>query len=209
MSFEGKGGLPFFGAAGLSATASRYTGAMSPSSSTSSAPPVYREEQRFRQWWVWILVVGPAALAWWPFIRQIVGGEPVGSNPAPDWLVWLIWLLIGVGLPLLFGFVALVLQVTADQVLVNYRPFKRRVIAVRDIEHVQVRIYSAVKEYGGWGIKGWSKDNVAYNVSGNRGVELTLRDGSRVMLGSQKADELAAAINGQLRRQVPVARRTE
>ena len=188
-------------------TKPRYTGAMAHSSPTSPAPYLYREEQRFRQWWVWILVVGPAALAWWPFVQQILRGENVGQNPAPDWMVWVIWLLIGVGLPLLFGLVALVLQVTADQVLVNYRPFKRRAIPLGEIAQVEVRTYNAVKEYGGWGIKGWSKDNVAYNVSGNRGVELTLRSGSRVMLGSQRADELAAAINGQLRqRHASVAR---
>jgi hypothetical protein len=179
---------------------------MPPSSSTSPGPPLYHEEQRFRQWWVWILVVAPAALAWWPFIQQIVGGEPVGQNPAPDWLVGLIWLLIGVGLPLLFGITALVLEVTADEVSVNYRPFKRRTIALRDIAQVQARTYNAVKEYGGWGIKGWSKDNVAYNVSGDRGVELTLRDGRRVMLGSQRPDELLAAIESQRRHLRPAVR---
>ncbi len=51
-----------------------------------------------------------------------------------------------------------------------------------------------MKEYGGWGVKGWSKDKMAYNVSGDRGVELTLKDGRRIMLGSQRAEELAGAI---------------
>ena len=35
---------------------------------------------------------------------------------------------------------------------------------------------------------------VAYNVSGDKGVELTLADGRKVMIGSQKAEELALAI---------------
>jgi hypothetical protein len=179
---------------------------MALSSPTISSTSLYHEEQRFRQWWVWALVVGPAVLAWWPFIQQVIGGEPVGDNPAPDWLVWVIWLLIGLGLPLLFGILVLILDVTPDEVVVRYRPFKRRSIPLRDIEQVQVRTYNAVKEYGGWGIKGWSKENVAYNVSGNRGVELTLGDGRRVMLGSQRADELAAAIEGQRRKDRGVAR---
>jgi hypothetical protein len=34
----------------------------------------------------------------------------------------------------------------------------------------------------------------AYNVSGNRGVEITLANGKRVLIGSQRSDELAAAI---------------
>ena len=121
-----------------------------------------------------MLVAAPAALAWWPFIRQIIGGEPVGQNPVPDWVVWLLWLLIGLALPFLFSRLRLVLEVTDAEVLIRYRPFSRRAIALADIQQVQARQYSAVKEYGGWGVKGWSKEKMAYNVSGNRGVELTL-----------------------------------
>jgi hypothetical protein len=168
-------------------------------SSASSSPPLYHEEQRFTQWWVWLLIVGAAALSWWPFIVQIVGGEPMGQNPAPDWAVVLIWLFIGIGLPLLFGSVVLVLEVTPERVLIRFRPFTRRTIALSEIDAVEARTYEALKEYGGWGIKGWSKKKVAYNVSGHRGVELTLKDGRQVMLGSQRADELAGVIQAQLR----------
>jgi hypothetical protein len=35
---------------------------------------------------------------------------------------------------------------------------------------------------------------MAYNVRGDRGVQLVLRDGRRVLIGSQRADELAKAI---------------
>jgi len=171
---------------------------MKESTPASTGTPLFREEQRFRQWWVWVIVVVPAALAWWPFIRQIVQGEPIGHNPAPDWLVWVIWLFIGLGLPLLFGRISMVVEVTGDAVRVHYRPLARRTIALGEIEHVEARTYNPVKEYGGWGIKGWSKDKMAYNVSGNRGVELTLTGGRSVMLGSRRADELAAVIQSAL-----------
>ena len=52
-----------------------------------------------------------------------------------------------------------------------------------------------ILEYGGWGIryspfgKGW-----AYNVRGNQGVQLELANGQRILVGSQRADELARAI---------------
>jgi hypothetical protein len=35
---------------------------------------------------------------------------------------------------------------------------------------------------------------MAYIVSGNRGVRIELKDGKEVLVGSQKADELARAI---------------
>jgi hypothetical protein len=160
---------------------------------------VYREEQRFRQSWVWGIVFVVAALGWWSFIQQIVLGKPFGENPAPDWGVWLLWLFIGIGLPVLFFLIRLVLEVTTDAVVIRYRPLTKRRIPLADIEQAKVRTYNAIKEYGGWGIKGWSLKNVAYNVSGDQGVELTLRDGRRVMLGSQRPEELAQAIETQRR----------
>jgi hypothetical protein len=167
---------------------------------SAATPSLYHEEQRFRQWWIWVLVGAPAALAWWPFIQQIIGGEPVGQNPAPDWVVWVLWLLFGLALPFLFGRVCLVIEVTDEQVSIRYWPFSRRAIALVDIQQVQARQYNAVKEYGGWGVKGWSKAKMAYNVSGDRGAELTLKDGRRIMLGSQRAEELAGAIEAERRR---------
>jgi hypothetical protein len=41
---------------------------------------------------------------------------------------------------------------------------------------------------------------MAYDVSGNRGVELGLAGGTSLMLGSQRADELADAIDRGRRR---------
>lgn len=160
-------------------------------------PPLYHEVQRFRQWWLWVLVIGPAALAWWPLTEQVIGGRPVGQNPAPDWLVWVIWAFIGVGLPFFFGSICLIIDVTVDAVIIRFRPLTRRAIPLTDISRVEARTYNALKEYGGWGIKGWSRAKMAYNVSGGRGVELTLADGRSVMLGSRRADELAAAIERQ------------
>jgi hypothetical protein len=170
---------------------------MLPPSRTTQHEPIYHEEQRFRQWWVLALVIVLAGLAWWTFIRQVIGGEPVGENPGPDWVVWLVWLVFGLGLPFLFGRMALVIEVTEAELLIRYRPFMRRTIPLAEIQEVRARKYNAITEYGGWGIKGWSKARRAYNVSGDRGVELTLRDGKKVMLGSQRADELAAVIEGQ------------
>jgi hypothetical protein len=142
------------------------------------SPALYHEEQRFRQWWVWLLVVAVAAIQWWALVQQIILGQPLGDNPLPDWAAWVLW-------------------VTADQVVIRYRPLTRRSISLADIQQATARTYKPIAEYGGWGLKGWSSRNIAYNVSGHQGVQLVLRDGRRVMLGSQRAEELAQAIETQ------------
>jgi hypothetical protein len=179
---------------------------MQKSTLPSRMPPVFREQQRFRQWWLWVIIVGPAAMAWWLLIQQVIQGKPVGQNPAPDWLAWVLWVAIGLGLPFLFSRMSMVVEVSRDTVLIVYRPFSRRTIPLAEIERAEARTYNAVKEYGGWGIKGWSKAKMAYNVSGNHGVELTLTGGRSVMIGSQQADELAAAVQSGLRARGPIAK---
>jgi hypothetical protein len=59
--------------------------------------------------------------------------------------------------------------------------------------HAEVRTYSPLREYGGWGIRGPRKRR-AYNVSGDEGVQLVLVDGCVVLIGSQRANELADPI---------------
>ena len=84
-------------------------------------------------------------------------------------------------------------RVLVDRILIRYYPLLTREISLMEIDHFETRRYDALKEYGGWGIRGGSQKR-AYNVYGKEGVELTLRDGSKVMIGSQKAIELEQSI---------------
>lgn len=155
---------------------------------------LFREVQRWRDvWWVMALVFGLAALQWWIFFTQIVRGVPVGNNPGSDLLVVLIWLIFGVGFPAFFLWLHMVVEVVSEAVIVRYRPFVNRRIAINQIMRVEPRVYRPLGEFGGWGIRGWN-GRVAYNVSGETGVEITLSDGRLVLIGTQKAAELAGAI---------------
>jgi hypothetical protein len=46
-------------------------------------------------------------------------------------------------------------------------------------------------EYGGWGIrKTFSGKGTAYNVKGKNGLQLVFKNGDRLLIGTQKAEEL-------------------
>jgi hypothetical protein len=109
----------------------------------------------------------------------------------------LIWLLIGIGLPLLWQLTKLVVEVREDRLSVRYIPFISREISLADIVRYEARTYHPIREYGGWGIRWWFGQRYAYSVSGNQGVELELSTGEKIMIGSQKPVELAQAIASQ------------
>lgn len=72
-------------------------------------------------------------------------------------------------------------------------PLFTRTIETREIESIHPVTYSPLAEYGGWGIRGLGS-KIALNARGNRGVLLGLSGGRTVLIGSQRPDELAQAI---------------
>jgi hypothetical protein len=62
------------------------------------------------------------------------------------------------------------------------------------IQTYEAKTYRPLREYGGWGIR-YGAAGKAYNVSGNLGVQLSLLSGRKIMLGSQKPEELVLAID--------------
>jgi hypothetical protein len=65
-----------------------------------------------------------------------------------------------------------------------------------DIEAAEVRKYKPLLEYGGYGIRGFGK-NRALNISGNTGLQLVLKDGRKLLIGTQKGHEMIEMLNSR------------
>jgi len=91
---------------------------------------------------------------------------------------------------------SLTTEVRRDGIYIRFSPLHRsfRKIPLVDLMRHEVRTYSPIREYGGWGIR-YGRKGTAYNARGNRGVQLELSDGKQVLIGSQKPEELARAID--------------
>lgn len=166
------------------------------------SPPVFREVQRFRQVWVLVVVFAVAGLQWVAVVEQLFLNRPFGDKPMPDVPLVLLCLIFGIGLPMLFLFGQLITEVRNDGIYIRFSPFhwSFRRIAFTEIKQSKVRIYHPIREYGGWGIRvRWKRK--AYNVSGNHGVELELLNGSRLLIGSQRAEEFWRAIQAKVGKQ--------
>lgn len=181
-------------------------------SRTDSPAPLFHEEQRFRQPWLWTLLGGVAlaeiGIFGYGMIQQFVLGRPWGDRPMSDpalLLAGMATVLFSLGLLALFLAMRLVTEVREDGLSVRFFPFHLRETVFRpgEIQSSEAVEYRPLLDYGGWGIR-YGRGGKAYNVSGNRGVRLEFADGKRLLIGSQRADELAAAIR-DLRRGTPQA----
>ncbi len=163
--------------------------------------PIYQEIQHFRQLWVWVLMLFISVLCIYGAIQQLIMGKPFGNNPASDSMLIVITIIFGFGFPVFMYKIHLTTEVHEDGLYFRYFPLHLsfRKINLEDIAGFNVETYRAIIDYGGWGIK-YGRKGQAYNVSGNRGVQLQLSDGKRILIGSQRAEELAEALKSALRK---------
>jgi energy-coupling factor transporter transmembrane protein EcfT len=114
------------------------------------------------------------------------------KTPGIRWLVPLDFVLLA----LTFNLLCQRTNVTEAELIVSFGalfPLYQRRIDLRDMASAVADTYQPIAEYGGWGIRGFGR-SVALNARGNHGVRLTLKNGRRVLIGSQRSDDLAAAL---------------
>jgi hypothetical protein len=155
----------------------------------------FREVQYFRQPWLVGFVLLVAAFNMAALVWQVLLGHRLGTNPAPDWMIVLMFFLFGLVFPWTMLSARLVTEVRPNGLAYRFFPFHRDFIllpwnAVRGQSAVT---YHPIREYGGWGIR-YGKNGRAYNVSGDSGVLFTLADNRTLLIGSRRAGELSAAV---------------
>ena len=164
---------------------------------TEAGAPVvlFRERQRFRQPWLWALLLGVAAVPWYGAWRQLVNRDPWGTNPMPDAGLVAVLLTFGIAFPLFFRVMELRTEVRGDGIHVRFFPLHARGKLYRweELREVEMREYRPLAEYGGWGIRigpaGW-----AYNVSGRQGIQLVTHAGLRVLIGTREPEAFIDAV---------------
>ena len=89
--------------------------------------------------------------------------------------------------------------VTPDAVSVRFGFLYRTRIPIAELKQAEAVEYRPIAEYGGWGIR-QGRDGVrVLNARGNRGVRIDLADGTRLLIGSQRPEDLARALERALR----------
>ena len=153
---------------------------------------VFKEEQKFNQWWLklllGVLLIGTGLALY----QSYKIGNEIGKTA------------LGFGIILLVSLFFLVAQLRTkiDQhgITATFFPttFFTKSYSWAEVEKVYVRKYSAITEYGGWGVRGFFNAK-AYNTSGEMGIQIISKKGERFLIGTQKPNEAKKVITRYLK----------
>ena len=116
---------------------------------------------------------------------------------AVPWLVVALFLLLASGLA---AYVTLTVEVDAERVRARFGiGLIRKSISLADIARCEV---VRTPSWWGWGMH-WTPSGWLYNVSGRAAVRIEMRSQRPVMIGSDEAERLKAAIDAGLMRREP------
>ncbi|HME05462.1 MAG TPA: hypothetical protein VKG25_00370 [Bryobacteraceae bacterium] len=161
---------------------------------SSASQPLFREVQRFPLRRAAIALAVPPCCMLILLVWQVLLGHPWGKEPMSNanvvgWTIflWLIYLRLIT--------VRLVTEVRNGELIVGMRGLWRsRRVRLSDIRSVEIVSFDPVHDYGGYGIRS-NREGPAYIASGSRGVRVTLSAGEKLLVGSQRADELAKVVS--------------
>jgi hypothetical protein len=142
----------------------------------------FREEQKFEWFWTVVWMV-PVVMIGYGLYRQAM--SPILLWPA---------LVVTAVVVVWMNQSKLISEVRSDVLWIRFVLLSsERAIPWREIRRVEAITYRPIKDFGGWGVR-WAARGIVYNARGKRGVRMELASGERVLVGSQRAEDLARAI---------------
>ncbi len=151
---------------------------------------LFKEEQRFTQWWLWLFLIGIGLIPIVGLYNQIFLGEEFGDNHMSNFglIIFSIFTLLFIAL---FRIIKLKTEISTKELNFALKPFVSRKVNLNDIASVKIVDYGFV---GGWGIRKWTSFGTVYNIKGKIGLAIELKNGSKFLIGTQKETELKNVI---------------
>lgn len=146
----------------------------------------FKEEQRFTQWWLWLILIGIGISPIFGIIKQLIHGVKFSENLMYN--LGLISLSIFlVVLIALFRSIRLKTDIDTKEIRLNFFPFAKKQLKWSEIKSAQTLDYGFV---GGWGVRLFTKYGTVYNTNGSKGLTIELKNGKKFLIGTQKETEL-------------------
>ena len=163
----------------------------------SNARAVYRERTWAPAWAMVLMAVAVVAslgpLLYFGFVQPEPGQSADGLSVRGSGM-------LAGGLVIVYGlafstFSCLNVEVRSDHLFIWFGPLRliRKRIRYSDIQRVSAITYRPFREFGGWGIR-WRPGKSAWSIRGTRAVNVELRNGKSVYVGSRFPRRLAGRI---------------
>tara|TARA_R110002051_G_scaffold298754_3_gene365715 strand:- start:5621 stop:6100 length:480 start_codon:yes stop_codon:yes gene_type:complete len=146
----------------------------------------FAEEQKFTQWWLWLILIAIGLLPVYGIYKQLIIGEDFGSKPMSN-LGLIIFSVFVLCFILLFYFMRLKTEIDPKEIRMRFFPFVQKSIPWSEIKDAKLVNYGFV---GGWGIRLWTSYGTVYNTKGNKGLAIELLDGKKLLIGTQREADL-------------------
>ena len=149
----------------------------------------FTEKQKFTQWWFWTVFILPAAIAIYACITQLFFDIPFGNNPMSNIGV-LLFAICSFGVLYFNRYMALLTEINDFGIQMRFVPFVKKDIAWHQLASLKIVNYGFV----GYGIRLGSPHGTVYNMKGNIGLALTLKDGTKFVIGTQQPEVLKGVL---------------
>jgi len=166
----------------------------------------FNEEQRLKHAWIWLVLALMSFLIFsYGLFVQMILHKPWGNKPMDDKGLIIVSILVtSIFIVVYFVFkgTRLITEIKSEGIYLKYPPYftKHIVYHFNDIKHFNKHKYSALKDYGGNGVRKKPKNNeVAYLVFGDEGIQLALSSGQKVLIGTQRSEYFLSAIRKAMR----------
>lgn len=147
---------------------------------------LFKEEQRFTQWWLWLLLISIGLIPMIGLYNQIGLDKEFGNNTISD--IGLIAASVAMFLCIaFFRIVKLETKITTTELIIKYYPFLTKNVNWDEVASAKIVDYGFV---GGWGVRIWTSYGTVYNVKGKKGLAIVLKDGAKFLIGTQNENDL-------------------
>ncbi len=165
---------------------------------------VFNETQRFNQWWLKLIHIASIIFLCYSLYHWYFANKAVGNVDPNDSIGQLIVIVSILPILMLFYFLKLRTEIDESGIQYQFLPFhfSAKKIAWTDIQNCYVRTYNPIMEYGGWGYRTSFGKGRAFNVKGNKGIQIELKSGKKILIGTQKQEQAKKVITLYLKEKV-------
>ncbi|WP_373515941.1 hypothetical protein [Persicitalea sp.] len=148
----------------------------------------FQEIQKFTQWWLWALLLGGGVVLLWALFQSGTPNESINSTS-----IWIVVIVLSF-VVVLFSVLTLKTEVTAEGIQIRHFPLWSTFIPWHEIESAEIITYGFV----GYGIRLSFRYGTVYNIKGDVGLQIVKKNGSKVLLGTQRPEDLEAVVRKYL-----------